>query len=234
MNIPVQDIFKGRFIADAKSLQEKLFRVKAFVFDWDGVFNNGTKNGAGGSLFSEVDSMGTNLLRLNYYLRNATLPVSIIITGEHNPPAFSFARRERFDAVYFKTINKKQALNHLCALHKLQPSEICFVFDDVLDFPIAAEAGLRIMIARDANPLMIDFAVKKGWADYITYCNGGNHAVREAAELLLAVSNLYNQTLQHRIDFSETYTQYLQARNQQETQFYTLQNQTVVKQDITI
>jgi 3-deoxy-D-manno-octulosonate 8-phosphate phosphatase (KDO 8-P phosphatase) len=226
MLLSIPDIFKGRFLADVKSLQEKLFQVKAFVFDWDGVFNNGSKDGSGGSTFSEIDAMGTNLLRFNHYLRRAAVPLSVIITGEHNLPAFAFAQREHFDTVYFKTPHKQQALRHLCAAHGLQPAEIAFVFDDVLDLPIAAEAGLRLMVARKANPLLLDFAADKGWADYITHCSGNSHAVREAAELLLALSGQYHATIQHRIDFSEMYTQYLQARNQQKTQFYTTQTHT--------
>ena len=54
----------------------------------DGVFNNGMKTGEQGSLFSDVDAMGTNMLRFNYYLNNnKTIPLSFIITGSNNQSA---------------------------------------------------------------------------------------------------------------------------------------------------
>jgi len=34
----------GEFITPVSELAEKLSSVKAFIFDWDGVFNDGTKN----------------------------------------------------------------------------------------------------------------------------------------------------------------------------------------------
>ena len=48
---------------------DRLDKIKAFVFDWDGVFNNGAKDSEGASPFNEVDAMGTNLLRFNHHLR---------------------------------------------------------------------------------------------------------------------------------------------------------------------
>ena len=59
----------GMFVCSPEELKQKLMNVKAFVFDWDGVFNNGQKQSSGGSHFSEVDSMGLNLLRFSHYLR---------------------------------------------------------------------------------------------------------------------------------------------------------------------
>ena len=46
----------GNFITNEALMQEKLKSIKAFVFDWDGVFNNGEKSGGGSSNFNEVDS----------------------------------------------------------------------------------------------------------------------------------------------------------------------------------
>ena len=35
----------GTFITPADHLKEKLSKIKAYIFDWDGVFNNGSKVG---------------------------------------------------------------------------------------------------------------------------------------------------------------------------------------------
>ena len=55
-----------------------------FVLDWDGVFNSGEKTSTTGSSFSEVDSMGLNLLRYAYYLVHGKMPVTLVISGEKN------------------------------------------------------------------------------------------------------------------------------------------------------
>lgn len=55
--------FIGQFVTSEADIAKRLSKAKAFIFDWDGVFNNGFKQGQAGSGFSEVDSMGTNLLR---------------------------------------------------------------------------------------------------------------------------------------------------------------------------
>jgi hypothetical protein len=34
----------GQFMSSMEALEIKLGGIKAFVFDWDGVFNNGVKN----------------------------------------------------------------------------------------------------------------------------------------------------------------------------------------------
>ena len=73
MNLDVELIFSeigGTFLSNALDISAKLKTIKAFVFDWDGVFNNAVKNENKSSNFNEADSMGTNLLRFNYFLHN--------------------------------------------------------------------------------------------------------------------------------------------------------------------
>jgi 3-deoxy-D-manno-octulosonate 8-phosphate phosphatase (KDO 8-P phosphatase) len=50
-------------VASAGELRARLAGVRAFLFDWDGVFNTGLKSDGSPSGFSEADSMGTNLIR---------------------------------------------------------------------------------------------------------------------------------------------------------------------------
>ena len=217
----IAKFFKGTFLTEPSLVQQKLFNTKAFIFDWDGVFNSGYKDEHGSSPFSEIDSMGTNMLRYNHYLRNNKPPVAAIISGEKNKAAFTFAKREHFDAVYYKMPNKKPALEHVCNKYSLQPSDICWVFDDVLDLSIAKRCGLRIMIAREANPLLLDLVKREELADYITFTHSGDHALREAAEMLLGISGLYDQTITERSEFAEGYKKYLVLRNKPEAVFYT-------------
>jgi 3-deoxy-D-manno-octulosonate 8-phosphate phosphatase (KDO 8-P phosphatase) len=214
-------LFKGNFISDPASIFQKLKGIKAFLFDWDGVFNDGEKKENGSSSFSEVDAMGTNLLRFNYFMQHQDVPVVAIVTGEKNDFAFRLSEREHFHAVYFKIKNKIAALGHLCNSYQLQPGEVAFFFDDVLDLSIPPVAGLRMMIGRTSNPLLLNYVAENKLADYITANDGGRHGVREAIELLIGLTGLYNETLDHRIQYDEVYRSYIALRDKPSPGFFT-------------
>ena len=223
-------LFSGSFMATPLVLQEKLLKVKAFVFDWDGVFNNGTKDASGSSPFNEVDSMGINMLRFNHYLWKGKNPVTGIITGELNTAAFTFAKRERIHGVYYSIKNKRQALEHFCSLHDIEPHEVAYFFDDVLDLSIAEVCRLRIMIGRQGSPLLSALAKKNKLADYLTANGGGDNALREAAELLMGVSGRYDETIMQRVHYTENYHQYLTQRNSVHPAYYTLSYSEITEQ----
>src|SRR5271154_417970 len=129
----ITDIFKGNFVSSPSVIEQKLQSIKAYIFDWDGVFNDGHKYADGSSSFSETDSMGTNLIRFNHYLKHNELSPVAVITGEHNKAAFHLTKRENFNAVYYKMRHKESSLLHFCKASKIKPHEVLFVFDDVLD-----------------------------------------------------------------------------------------------------
>ena len=226
----ITEFFKGTFLSDPDLIRQKFFNAKAFVFDWDGVFNDGYKNENGSSFFSEIDSMGTNLLRFNYYLVTKHLPVVAIVSGEKNPAAFTFASREHFDAVYYKMTDKAQALEHLCNKYSLHSPEIVWVFDDVPDLTIARKAGLRLMVSRAADPLFPTFVKRHQLADYITFFHGGQHAVRELTDLLMGLSGVSDETITNRFEFTSQYKKYLDLRNKPETIFYTNKDSVITQQ----
>jgi 3-deoxy-D-manno-octulosonate 8-phosphate phosphatase (KDO 8-P phosphatase) len=222
----------AEFVTSAEEIAQKLNNIKAFVFDWDGVFNNGEKNGGGSSSFNEIDSMGTNLLRFSHYLKHKQLPQTALISGEKNESAFFFAQREHFNASYFKIANKKWALDHLCTIYGIQPNQICYFFDDVLDLSIAQQAGLRILISRKASALFTNYAKQNGLVDYITANESGNFAVREACEMLMGINNSFEEVITLRMHYDEVYQQYIQARNLPPTHFYTYNNRQIINADI--
>jgi 3-deoxy-D-manno-octulosonate 8-phosphate phosphatase (KDO 8-P phosphatase) len=217
----------GEFFTPAPTITERLRTIKAFVFDWDGVFNDSSKTTAG-SPYSEVSSMGTNLLRFGYWYLHRQLPTVAIITGENNQPAIQLAQRERFQAVYSKFTNKQIALDHLCETFHVQPHEIAFVYDDVLDLPIVRKVALRMMVRRKASPLFTAYIQQHQLADYLTACEGQNHAVREVCELFLGLQDVYEVVVAKRGSFDAEYQQYLQERNSKETMFFIAENQQVV------
>jgi 3-deoxy-D-manno-octulosonate 8-phosphate phosphatase (KDO 8-P phosphatase) len=222
--------FKGRFLTVPELFLQKLSAIRAFVFDWDGVFNNGFKDANGSSAFSEIDAMGTNLLRYNHYLCHSGVPAMAIISGERNTAAFTLARREHFDAVYYKVLHKADALEHFCKRKNLQFREVAFIFDDVLDFSVAELCGFRVLLSRACNPLMIEFAIRKGLVDYLTHSDGGHHAVREVSELITALSGRYEETISGRMQSGENYQHFLQMRNQPDPFFCTVIESVITEQ----
>ncbi|MCG8339690.1 MAG: phosphatase [Cytophagales bacterium] len=218
----------GEFILPATSLANKLASIKAYLFDWDGVFNGGVKGLNTHSTFSEIDVMGSNLLRLSHWLENNLLPLVAIITGEANKTARWLGEREHFDVVYWSIKNKKVALDHFCAQWDVQPQEIAFVFDDVLDLPLAQAVGLRFMVSNKANPLFKTYVRKKQLADYITGQPGNGYALREVTELMIGLRANYDTTLEERIGYTHRYQEYLTVKNKRTTACYTYENEAII------
>jgi 3-deoxy-D-manno-octulosonate 8-phosphate phosphatase (KDO 8-P phosphatase) len=219
----------GIFVHPLQTLIKKFKGIKAFVFDWDGVFNNAQKNENKSSTFNEADSMGTNLIRYDYYSQFGKMPNTAIISGEKNEMAFHFCNREHFDASFFKIPNKVIALNHFCETYQLKPSEICYFFDDVLDLSVAEIVGFRIMINRKANPLFRNYVIKNDLADYVTGHDSGNFAVREACELLMGMTGNYDKIMLERTKFGANYQEYINLRQTLPTSFFTINSEEIQK-----
>jgi 3-deoxy-D-manno-octulosonate 8-phosphate phosphatase (KDO 8-P phosphatase) len=219
----------GEFQLDFSDFLLKLDKVKAILFDWDGVFNSGVKIDQTGSSFSEVDSMGINLMRFGFWLKNNQLPLCGIITGENNQVAFYLAQRECFHSVYYKFKNKTEAFNHLLEQHHLEADEVAYVFDDVLDLSIAQECGLRFLVRQPASPLLNDYIKANGLCDYITRHSGIDHAVREICELTLGAMGMFTKVVEERIAFSELYSSYLSERQNILPHFFTFKDNQIIQ-----
>lgn len=202
-------------VASVGDIRARLAGVRAFLFDWDGVFNTGSKSEDRSSGFSEADSMGTNLLRFAWWLRDqGKIPFTGILTGQDNPTAERLAERERFQVVYRGFLNKRAALDDLQTRFDVRPEQVCFLFDDVLDFGVAERCGLRILVRNGGAPLLALHAEHEGLCEYVTGREGGTHAVRETAELLLGLTGDYRRVVRERASHSDRYRQYLDQRNQ--------------------
>ncbi|MBX2973151.1 MAG: hypothetical protein KF797_08610 [Flavobacteriales bacterium] len=201
-----------RTTAPEPELLRRLARTKAVLFDWDGVFNNGFKDADGGSPFSEVGSMGVNMLRFALWLRNGSLPKAAVITGQHNPFAERFSQRERLHGVYMGFTNKPDAFDAFLKQHDLQADEVAFFFDDVLDLPVAARCGLRIMIGSPVTAWLVEQVLDRKEADLITGHSGGDNGLREATDAVIALLGSGAEVIGHRAAYSETYQRYLSER----------------------
>lgn len=210
----------GVFRTSPAKLSDKLRGIKALLFDWDGVFHSGSKSENEISSFSEADSMGINMLRFAYYLRNQQIPYVAIVTGENNPTAQFFAQREHFDAVFSGAKDKRAVLEKICKQNKLKPEEILFVFDDILDLSVAEQVGVRMMIHRKAGVLLNHYAQKNQLFDYKTATEGNRHAIREVCELSLGLLSQFDIVIEERMHFSETYQSYISLRNKKKVSLF--------------
>ncbi len=193
-------------------MKEKLAKIKVLLFDWDGVFHAGHKNEHKSSTFSEADSMGVNMLRFGFWLQNGEMPITAIISGENNVTAKYWAQREHLDATFSSAKNKVEILAFIKDKHDVDPDEVMFVYDDILDLSLAKEVAHRVLIYRKANPLFIDYCRDKGYYDFLTHNDGGNHGVREACELTLDAMGRFEETIEKRVAFSGEYSTYNSER----------------------
>jgi 3-deoxy-D-manno-octulosonate 8-phosphate phosphatase (KDO 8-P phosphatase) len=189
-------------------MDSKLAKIKAVLFDWDGVFHAGHKNENRSSTFSEADSMGVNMLRFGFWLQNKKMPFTAIISGENNITAKYWAKREHLDATFSSAKNKVEILAFMSDKHDIKPEEIMFVYDDILDLSLAKEVGFRVMINRLANPLFVEYCRDRDYYEFVTHNDGGNHGVREACELTLDAMGKFEETIEKRVAFFGDYTKF--------------------------
>jgi len=208
------------FLMPATDLAESLGSVRVFFFDWDGVFNRGDKGDTAQSTFSEPDSMGTNLLRYAYWRVHGELPRCVIVSGADNPTARRFAARERFNAVFTGVRDKLESFEAFARDSGESFDRFAYVFDDVNDFGAAARCRLRFMVRRDASSLLHDYATANGLCDYITAAEAGRYAVREVAELLIALYGQYEAVVASRTASDDEYAAYFEARQSVVTTTY--------------
>jgi 3-deoxy-D-manno-octulosonate 8-phosphate phosphatase (KDO 8-P phosphatase) len=151
-------------------------RIKAIVLDVDGVLTDGGfwwgPNGEEWKRFSFVDVMGVSLAT------KAGLIVALI-SGEDSPLTDRYARKMGIIDVEKNCKDKARAMRTFAERRGLSLSEICFMGDDVNDCAAMQIAGLSAAPA-NANPAVLRKAA------FQASRNGGNGAVREVVDAILA------------------------------------------------
>src|SRR5262249_36507843 len=122
--------------------------------------------------FNTRDGMG--LARV----REAGVAVALI-SGEDSAIVHARAAKLKIDDVFCGVSDKAIAIDQLCAKHRIALEDVAFVGDDLNDLPALAQVGLACAVADAAEQVL---AV----AHYVTRRRGGDGAVREVCELLIA------------------------------------------------
>ena len=192
-------------------------KIKAIVFVWDGVFNGGQKDITGSSGYSVVDTGGVDLLRFGFFLANKSMIKVAVMSDTDNSLCLQLAKKEHFDNVYLNGVDKENVIRHFCNQHDIYPEEIIYVYDEVADLKVAEQVGIRLAVGMLSSPIFTEYMERHKLADYISTCQGNEHAVRELSELLLALLDQHFNVIDHKGEQRENYHDYLNRKELVET-----------------
>ena len=165
-----------------------LRKIKAIAFDVDGVLTDGGMwwgaDGEEFKRFSFADIMGISLAR------RAGLALTLI-SGEASPLVDRYAAKMHITDFTKGCRDKAAALREFARRNNLALADICFMGDDVNDLSAMEIAGMSAAPA-NARPEVL------AKVDFISTSPGGNGAVRELTDLLIAAHGLDAQTLFHK------------------------------------
>ena len=155
--------------------KEDLSRVKAFAFDVDGVFTDGSM-----VLSPDGELLRTMNIKDGFVIQLAVrkgYPIAIITGGN------SESVRKRFNMlgvqdVYLNSSIKLDDFNGFCNKYKLEPGNVLYMGDDLPDHPVMEKAGFPVC-PKDAVPEI------KSISCYVSDRNGGAGCVRDVVEQVL-------------------------------------------------
>ena len=154
--------------------------IRALALDVDGTLTDGglwwSVTGEETKRFCFADVMGVSLAR------RAGLRIALI-SGEDSPLVDRYAAKLLLEDVFRGCRDKAAGLRTFAEQRGLRLDEICYMGDDVNDVPAMQIAGLAAAPA-DAHPEVLEVA------SFISTRPGGNGAVRELVDALLAARGL--------------------------------------------
>jgi len=161
------------------NFKEDLSRVKAFIFDIDGVLSQQTivLNAFG------VPNRTVNL-RDGYAIQLAVKKGYCIgiISGSRSKEYKKRLKLLGVNDIYLKSHNKVIDFNTFIKKHNLNKSDVLFMGDDIPDFEVMKEAGIPVC------PSDADSEIKQV-SSYISDKKGGEGCVRDVIEQVLRLHN---------------------------------------------
>lgn len=159
--------------------KQRLSKIKAFVFDVDGVFTNGE------IFFINKEQYIRAFNAKDSYALSVALEKGFevaIITRGNSANVQEVLEKIGVKNVYLGVMNKGEVLKKYISEKKLSTSEILFMGDDIPDFECVKIAGIG-SCPRDAVKELREIA------DYISTFKGGKGAVRDVIEQTLKVQD---------------------------------------------
>lgn len=160
----------------SEDLRSRLSQVKLLALDVDGVLTDGglyyTESGEVFRKFNIKDGQGIKLLK------QAGVEVAII-TAKSSLSTLNRAKDLGITHTFLGVKDKLSSLRNLCEKLGLSFSQVAYVGDDINDLDVMQAVGCPMTVA-DA------MKANQACAIYITQLPGGQGAVREICEMLIA------------------------------------------------
>lgn len=154
-------------------------QIKMFLTDCDGCLTDGgmyySENGDELKKFHARDGMGFRLLREKGIITG-------IITGERRQLNQSRANKLCVNEIFQDVRDKTAVIKQLCDKYHISPEQVAYVGDDVNDLEAIQYVGYGCCV-KDADVEV------KNCADYVSTLAGGQGAVREIIDVILAQKN---------------------------------------------
>jgi len=161
------------------TLTDRARNVRLLCVDVDGVLTDaGMYYGPDGEVLKKFNTRdGMGLARV----REVGIAVAIV-SREESAIVHARAAKLRIEDVLTGVLDKRAALDSLCQRFGFGAEQVAFIGDDVNDLPALECVGLACAVADAMEPV-------KAAAHYVTQKRGGDGAVREVCELLIAARN---------------------------------------------
>ena len=169
-------------------MEDKLRKIKAFVFDVDGVLTDGgilaTPEGDLLRVFDSKDSFALRMAYMKGY------HVGIITGGVSESIKLRFRTcGVPMDNIYLGSRAKIEDLEDFCSRHNLTADQVMYFGDDLPDIPVMLECGCGVSPC-DAVPEAL------AAADYVTTRPGGKGCAREMIEMVLKIHGKWELDVQ--------------------------------------
>ncbi len=172
------------------SLEQKAKKIKAIVFDVDGVLTDG------GIIY---DNAGMEIKRFNVkdgqiisHLKNNGFIVGAI-TGRNSQVVKNRCEELKLDFHFHGSHDKLVQYDRIKETYNLTDEQIAYIGDDIIDLTILTKCGLS------ATPNDARIYMKK-YVDYITPSKGGDGALRDLADFILDEQGLLDAIIEKQIN----------------------------------
>lgn len=167
----------------SSELIERAKKVRMLILDIDGVLTDARI--IYGDYGDELKNFDVNDGIGIFLMRKAGIK-NIILTAKSSPVVTRRAKVLKIDKVYHNFHYKIEAYEKIIKKFKVQPEEICFVGDDIIDVPVLKRVGLAVCPKTAMDEV-------KPYAHLITENGGGRGAVRELCNFILHAQGKWEQ-----------------------------------------
>tara|TARA_R110000796_G_scaffold71409_5_gene162218 strand:- start:88129 stop:88800 length:672 start_codon:yes stop_codon:yes gene_type:complete len=180
---------KPKVVRISTEIAEKAKKIKAIIFDVDGVLTDGriiyNNEGMESKEFNVKDGQIIQYLKLHEILTG-------VITGRDSQVVRNRCNELKFDFHYHGVKRKGEKFDDVLMEFGLEAGEVAFIGDDINDLPVLTQCGLA------TTPADGHYKVK-AHVDLVLQAKGGEGALRELADLVLEVKGFYELIIERQL-----------------------------------